>query len=103
MARHLGRPEPVDPRTFAALGRGIAALVNALDPAIVTLGGLGADLLEVGSKPLGAALARGVMAWRHGTAPPVVAATLGPDGPAIGAAEAAMSGLLTERALAGAI
>jgi predicted NBD/HSP70 family sugar kinase len=126
MARHLGRPEPVDPRTFAdevllaaragqpessaavletaaALGRGIAALVNALDPAIVTLGGLGADLLEVGSEPLGAALARGVMAWRRGTAPPVVAATLGPDGPAIGAAEAAMSGLLTERALAGAI
>jgi predicted NBD/HSP70 family sugar kinase len=126
MARHLGRPEPVDPRTFAdevllaaragqpessaavletaaALGRGIAALVNALDPAIVTLGGLGADLLEVGSEPLGAALARGVMAWRHGAAPPVVAAMLGPDGPAIGAAEAAMSGLLTEQALADAI
>jgi hypothetical protein len=35
--------------------------------------------------------------------PPVVAAALGPDGPAIGAAEAAMSGLLTERALAGAV
>jgi predicted NBD/HSP70 family sugar kinase len=85
--------------TAAALGRGIAALVNALDPAVVTLGGLGADLLGVAPGPLRAAVRRGVMAWRRDGTPPIVPAALGPDGPAIGAAESAFAAVLTEQAL----
>jgi predicted NBD/HSP70 family sugar kinase len=122
MARHLGRRVPADPRSFAdrtvraaragdaaaaaataaaagALGRGIAALINALDPAVVTLGGLGADLLGVARTPLTAAVHRGMMAWRRGRVPPIVAAALGPSGPAIGAAESALAALLTEQSL----
>ncbi|MEV4141104.1 ROK family protein [Dactylosporangium sp. NPDC049742] len=122
MARHLGRPAPADPRAFAertiaaarsgdpaaaaacravaaALGRGVGALINAVDPAVVTLGGLGVDLLDVAGPALHAATAEGVMAWRRDTLPPVVPAALGSQGPAIGAAETAMSLVLTEAAL----
>jgi predicted NBD/HSP70 family sugar kinase len=114
MARHLRRRAPADPRTFAdrtvraaasgdpaaiaattaaaeALGRGIGALVNALDPAIVTLGGLGADLIDLAGKPLAAAARRGAMTWRRSSMPPIVAAAFGSDGPAIGAAETALA------------
>jgi predicted NBD/HSP70 family sugar kinase len=122
MARYLARRAPTDPRSFAdrtvraaragappavaattrtaeALGRGIAALINALDPAIVTLGGLGADLLDIAPRALTAAVHRGVMTWRHGSIPPIVPASLGPNGPAIGAAEAALAEVLTEQTL----
>ncbi|MFF5227803.1 ROK family protein [Dactylosporangium sp. NPDC000521] len=122
MARHLGRRAPADPRAFAertiaaarsgdpsaatacrtvaaALGRGIGALINAVDPAVVTLGGLGVDLLDVAAPALHAAVAQGVMSWRRGALPPVVPAALGSHGPAIGAAETAMSLVLTEAAL----
>ena len=121
MARHLGRPRPADPRTFAgdvlvaardgdvrsrhaveeaasALGRGIGALINALDPAVVTLGGLGADLLSTAEKPMAAAVLRAAMAWRRSALPPIVPAALGPRGPAIGAAETAMSAVLADLA-----
>ncbi len=117
MARHLGRPAPADPRSFAertlhaardgepaataavraaatALGRGVGALVNALDPAMVTLGGLGADLLDVAPRPLNEAVRRGVMAFRRDALPPVVPAALGDRGPAIGAAESALAEVL---------
>jgi predicted NBD/HSP70 family sugar kinase len=122
MARYLARRAPADPRSFAgrtvraartgdpaavaattrtaeALGCGIAALINALDPAIVTLGGLGAELLDIAPKPLTAAVDRGVMAWRRGITPPVVAAALGASGPAIGAAEVALAEVLSEQTL----
>lgn len=122
MARHLGRRAPRDPRAFAertiaaaragdpgadaacrtvaaALGRGIGALLNAVDPAVVTLGGLGVDLLSVAGPPLHAGVRDGAMAWRRDTLPPVVPAALGSAGPAIGAAETAMALVLTEAAL----
>ena len=117
MARHLGRRAPADPRSYAgrlvaaaragepaatgavraaasALGRGVGALVNALDPAIVTLGGLGIDLLEVAEGPLTDAVRGAVMAFRRSALPPVVPAALGGQGPAIGAAEAAFAEIL---------
>jgi predicted NBD/HSP70 family sugar kinase len=123
MARHLGRRTPSDPRSFAdrtvaaardgdpsaqaavaaaasGLGRGVAALINALDPAIVTLGGLGVDLLDMAAEPLFSAARRGLMAWRRDACPPIVPAALGSTGPAIGAAETAIAALLTEQALA---
>ncbi|GAA2393403.1 ROK family protein [Dactylosporangium salmoneum] len=117
MARRLGRPGPADPRAFAeetlaaaragdagaraavdevaeALGRGIGALLNALDPAIVTLGGLGVDLLDVAGAGLRAAVLRAAMAWRRAALPPIVPAELGSRGPAIGAAESALAAVL---------
>jgi hypothetical protein len=39
---------------------------------------------------------RGLMAWRRDACPPIVAATLGSTGPAIGAAETAIALLLTD-------
>jgi predicted NBD/HSP70 family sugar kinase len=110
LARLLGEPEPPDPVTYArqvlaragtgdraaraavdvaaeALGRGIAGLVNALDPDVVTLGGLGADLLAAAPDPLHAACRAGLMHFRRATPPPVVPARLGEDGPLTGAAE----------------
>jgi predicted NBD/HSP70 family sugar kinase len=122
MARHSGRRAPADPRAYAertiaaalagdadavaacratatALGRGIGALLNAVDPAVVTLGGLGADLLAVAGAALHAGVRRGAMAWRRDDLPPVLPAALGSGGPAIGAAESAMALVLTEQTL----
>jgi predicted NBD/HSP70 family sugar kinase len=117
MARHLRRRPPADPRSYAgqlvaaaragepaatgavraaasALGRGIGALVNALDPAVVTLGGLGIDLLDVAERPLTEAARAAVMAFRRTNLPPIVPAALGDHGPAIGAAETAFAEIL---------
>ncbi|MDG6105072.1 ROK family transcriptional regulator [Dactylosporangium aurantiacum] len=122
MARHAGREAPEDPRAYAertlaaarggdpaaarvcrvtaaALGRGIGALLNAVDPAVVTLGGLGADLLDVAGPALRDGVRRGAMAWRRDELPPVLPAALGSTGPAIGAAESAMALVLTEQLL----
>jgi predicted NBD/HSP70 family sugar kinase len=107
LARLLGEPAPPNPVTYArqvlgrpddaaraavavaaaALGRGIAGLVNALDPDVVTLGGLGADLLAAAPRELDGACRDGLMRFRRGTPPPVVAARLGEEGPLTGAAE----------------
>ncbi|MGI5240550.1 ROK family protein [Dactylosporangium sp. CA-139066] len=117
MARRLGRPAPDDPRGFAAevlaaarrgdgdagaavteaaaaLGRGVGALLNALDPAVVTLGGLGADLLDAAGDALLAAARPAAMAWRRAALPPIVPAALGSRGPSIGAAESALGAVL---------
>jgi predicted NBD/HSP70 family sugar kinase len=110
LAGLLGEPCPPDPVTYgrqvlaraaaggdaesravaetaAALGRGIAGLVNGLDPDLVTLGGLAADMLAVAPQPLDQAYRAGLMAFRRSTAPPVVPAMLGDAGPLAGAAE----------------
>jgi predicted NBD/HSP70 family sugar kinase len=109
LARALGEPDPADPVSWArqvlarrddaaraavaavatALGRGIGGLVNALDPEVVTLGGLAADLLAAAPAEVDAACRAGLMGFRRGTPPPVVAARLGADGPLTGAAERA--------------
>ncbi|MEV8515301.1 ROK family transcriptional regulator [Dactylosporangium sp. NPDC051484] len=120
MARSLGRAEPEDPRAFAgevlaaaragdgparaavtaaadAFGRGLGALINALDPAVVTLAGLGVDLLEVAGDTVVAAVHRAAMAWRRRDGlPPIVPTRLGSRGPAIGAAEAALAAVLAD-------
>ncbi|QXG75221.1 ROK family protein [Modestobacter sp. L9-4] len=109
LARLAGDPEPRDPgaagraviaRDDAAaraavatvatrLGRGIAGLVNALDPGVVTLGGLAADVLAAAPDELHAACTAGLMRVRRAAPPPVVPAALGPLGPLAGAAEQA--------------
>ncbi|XVV12351.1 ROK family transcriptional regulator [Actinoplanes sp. CA-131856] len=78
----------------AALGRGIAGLVNALDADLVTLGGVGADLLAVAEDEILASYRAGLMAIRRGSPPPILPAALGSDGPIAGAAEEAWSSLV---------
>ncbi len=71
----------------ATFGRGMAGLVNALDPDLVTLGGLAADLLAHAPTELRAAFTAGLMEFRRSTPPPVIPALLGDAGPLIGASE----------------
>ncbi len=115
LARFLGQPSPRDPVTYArrviasngpaerqavgmvaaALGRGLAGLVNGLDADLVTLGSIAADLLAAAPTELHTAYTAGLMAIRRDSPPPLLPATLGPDGPIAGAAEEAWSSLLT--------
>ncbi|WP_127498603.1 ROK family protein [Actinoplanes solisilvae] len=114
MARFLGQPAPRDPVTYArrviastapadraavtaaaaALGRGLAGLVNGLDADLITLGSVAADLLAAAPTELDAAYRSGLMTIRRESPPPLLRAALGPDGPIAGAAELAWSNLL---------
>ncbi|GIE34246.1 hypothetical protein Ait01nite_072910 [Actinoplanes italicus] len=78
-----------------ALGRGIAGLVNALDPDLVTLGGLGVDLLATVPEAIESAYRDGLMLIHRDSPPPILPAALPDDeGPIAGAAEEAWSALL---------
>jgi len=114
LARLLGRPTPPDPVSYArrviaapgpaeraavravaaTLGRGIAGLVNGLDPDLVTLGGLGTDLLAAAPDELDAAYRAGLMQVHRSAPPPIVPAALAEEGPIAGAGEEAWSRLL---------
>ena len=121
VARQLGDPPPPDEVSYLrgvlaagragqpgamsalgevarSLGRGTAGLVNALDPHVVTVGGLGRDLLELAGEPAGQAYRAGLMAFRA-PAPPLVPARLGDEAPLIGAAEEAFSLALSDEGL----
>ena len=118
LARLLDRPAPPDPVTYArrviaatdpasraavreiatGLGRGMAGLVNALDADLVTLGGIGVDLLAAAPDEIDAAYRAGLMQVHRASPPPVLPAALGDDGPIAGAAEEAWSRLLPELA-----
>ncbi|URM98844.1 ROK family protein [Actinomadura madurae] len=122
MARTLGRPAPRDPRTAAeqiiaaaaadpksrtavaaaahALGRGIGALVNGLDPDVVTLSGLATDLAGTAPVALETGYNAALMRYRRATPPPVRPTALGALGPVTGAADAAFDNILTEDGLA---
>ncbi|WP_440072853.1 ROK family transcriptional regulator [Streptosporangium sp. OZ121] len=121
IARHLGEPPPRDPRSYAqtalaraegdaavrsavgraasGFGRGLAGLINALDPGIVTLGGLAEPLRSAAATEFDSALADGLMGFRRLDPPPVVAAVLGEDGALHGAAATALDQVLTEEGL----
>jgi predicted NBD/HSP70 family sugar kinase len=117
LARLLGTPAPRDPVSYTAdvlgraaaghaaeaaavaavtaeLGRGVAGLVNALDPDLVTLGGLAADMAAAAPAELAASYADGLMSFRRDAPTPVIAAGLGEAGPRIGAAEQVWNRLL---------
>lgn len=88
----LSLVESLDPAAAAgALGRGTAGLVNALDPDLVTLGGRAPGLL---TREFAAAFERGLMDVRRADPPPVLATSLGEDGPLVGAAELVWAQLL---------
>jgi predicted NBD/HSP70 family sugar kinase len=119
LARRLGVPEPADPRSFArevladpapaardaadhvarALAAGVAGLVNAHDPAVVTLGGLAAELRAVAPDPFSEAYRAGLMAFRRAAPPPVLDAAHGEDGALHGAAAVGLDAITTEAAL----
>jgi predicted NBD/HSP70 family sugar kinase len=117
LARLLGRPAPPDHVAYArrlinataagpaeraavssvaaALGRGIAGLVNGLDVDLITLGGLGIDLLAAARVDLDAAFRAGLMDYRRDRPPLILPAALGDNGPIAGAAEEAWSTLFS--------
>ena len=123
MARHLGQRAPANARTYAravldragtdsaarraadacaaALGTGTAGLVNALDPDVVTLGGLGVPLHQVSSAAFRRAYLSGLMTFRRRSPPPVRPAFHGEDGALQGAAEVGLDAVLTEGGLEG--
>jgi predicted NBD/HSP70 family sugar kinase len=108
LARSLGEPVPADPIGYAhaiisgdradgareqravraiatALGRGIAGLVNGLDPDLVIIGGLAQLVERAQPAALQTALRAGLMGFRASTPPAVTAAELGEAGSLIGA------------------
>lgn len=110
IARLLGAPAPTEPVSYAreiigraasgepaagaavaeiaaALGRGLAGLVNGLDPDLLTIGGLGPDIRAAAGEALHTAYVAGLMVTRRKQPPAIVPASLGEAGPLIGAAE----------------
>jgi predicted NBD/HSP70 family sugar kinase len=121
LARLLGDPEPGDPHRYAveaiaaapgdirvqaavahaasSLGRGTAGLVNAHDPEIVTLGGLGPQLVAGAPEAFEGSYRQGLMSYRRQFPPPVVTAAYHQDGPLRGAIELALDLVLSEAGL----
>lgn len=121
LARLLGDPAPGDPYRYAneiiatvpgdaqakaavshvaaSLARGAAGLVNACDPQIITLGGLGPSLAAAGADAFEDSYRRGLMSFRRAFPPPVVTARYREDGPLRGAIEAALDIVLSETGL----
>lgn len=123
LARNLGRPAPVEGSSFmarvieagrggdvdavlalepiaTAVGRGIAGLVNALDPALISVSGHGGRLLDWPGRPLERGFLEGLMDSQRRTPPPLVVGALGSDAPLIGAAEECFDRVLTPAQLA---
>jgi len=120
LARHLKEPTPDDPYGYAeavlrrtdraasravakvvtALGTGIAGLVNAHDPDVVTLGGLAIPLRAAAEAAFDEAYLAGLMTFHRTSPPPVLSATHQPDGPLRGAAALALDHLTTEPSIA---
>lgn len=121
LAAHLGEPPPDDPvgyayevlarppdrrskRAFesvaAALGAGIAGLVNLHDPDVVTLGGLAVPLRAAARQAFEEGYRDGLMDFRKSSAPPVRDGVHGDDGPLQGATAWALDHVTTDVALA---
>jgi predicted NBD/HSP70 family sugar kinase len=83
----------------ASLGRGCAGLVNGLDPHVVTVGGLGRDVLAVAGERAAAAYLRGMMAFRVSPPPRLAPAHFAADAPLVGAAEEAFSRVLSDEGI----
>jgi predicted NBD/HSP70 family sugar kinase len=84
----------------AALAAGIAGLVNAHDPDVVTLGGLAIPLRAAAASTFEQAYLDGLMNFHRASPPPVLPATHQPDGPLRGAAALALDHLTSEPAIA---
>lgn len=75
-----------------AFGRGVGALVNALDPQVVTVGGLAPALMAADARAFDQGYQQGLMAFRRADPPPVLAASHD-DGPVAGAISRAIDEL----------
>ena len=82
-----------------SVGTGAAGLANALDPSIITLGGLGRDLLDIAGDQVYPAYLAGLMQFRRTSPPPLLPAHFGGDAPLVGAIEEAFSAVLTDEGL----
>ncbi|MGW1339796.1 ROK family transcriptional regulator [Kribbella sp. NPDC002412] len=120
LARHLKEPTPDDPygyteavlrrtdraasravaKVVTALATGIAGLVNAHDPEVVTVGGLAIPLRAAAESTFEQAYLAGLMNFHRAAPPPVLSATYQPDGPLRGAAALALDHLTTEPSIA---
>jgi predicted NBD/HSP70 family sugar kinase len=121
LARRLGEPVPTRPREYtldvldrapsvpaartavaasaAALGAGIAGLVNAHDPDVITLGGLAGPLRAAAPAAFTSAYRAGLMTFRRAQPPPVLDAAHGEHGPRRGAAAVGLDVITSEPAL----
>jgi predicted NBD/HSP70 family sugar kinase len=86
-------------RVGRSLGRGLAGIVNALDPEVVTLSGLAVDLLATARPVIEDAYRAGLMAFRRRAAPPLRSAGFPADGSLRGAAELAFDRVLCDAGL----
>ncbi|MDA1365133.1 ROK family transcriptional regulator [Glycomyces algeriensis] len=91
-----GEPEAVAALddNAAALGKGIGALANALDPEAVSLSGLGVDLIRLRRGRIEEACREQLMAFRRDEPPQIMPGTVGAAGPLTGAAEIAWDAVL---------
>ena len=69
----------------AELGRGIAGLINALDPDLVTLGGLAPEVRAAAPERFASAVRDGLMTMVREQPPAILDASAGEDAPMIGA------------------
>jgi predicted NBD/HSP70 family sugar kinase len=109
-AQHMLRaPVPADepiaagapPQILARrLGAGVAGLVNALDPEVVTLGGLAPLIRTAAPDAFAEAYTNGLMLATREAPPPVRDGAYGHDGPAQGATSLGIDHLTSPRALA---
>ncbi|WP_203590788.1 ROK family transcriptional regulator [Streptomyces sp. SID13031] len=121
LARHLGESEPDDPYGYAetlfqrldekpvaravdlvtaALAAGIAGLVNAYDPEVVTLGGLAIPLRAAAPTTFATAYLEGLMTFHRVSPPAVLDSTHQETGPLRGAAALGLDHITTSTALA---
>jgi predicted NBD/HSP70 family sugar kinase len=84
----------------ADLGRGIAGLINALDPDVVTLGGLAPELRAASPAGFERALLTGLMTVHRDQPPGVVAARAGQDATLVGVGMSAFDLVLDAERLA---
>ncbi|MDX6284088.1 MAG: hypothetical protein QOH03_5159, partial [Kribbellaceae bacterium] len=121
LAEHLHEPEPDDPYSYAeavlqrlderpvsravgkvaaALGMGIAGLVNAHDPEVVTLGGLAIPLRAASPSSFSTAYSEGLMTFHRANPPAVLDSTHQQTGVLQGAAAVGLDQITSETALA---
>jgi predicted NBD/HSP70 family sugar kinase len=121
LAEHLHEPEPDDPYSYAeallqrlderpisravgkvaaALATGIAGLVNAHDPEVVTLGGLAVPLRAAAPTIFSTAYSDGLMAFHRANPPAVLDSTHQQTGALRGAAAVGLDHITSETALA---
>jgi len=122
IAAGLGEAEPADPRGWlgrlfempqpsmkerrvrselaADLGRGTAGLVNALDPDVVTLGGLAGSLRDAARGDFERSFEAGLMDVHRRDAPQVVTGLAAENAVLVGVALAAFDQVLDARRLA---